>query len=438
MDKTQIGNSDLISTVNSRLILQAVRVMQPTYRAAVARQTGLKPATVTGIVNDLLSQQILSEVPSADSAGGGGETGARWGRPPLMLQVNADAKRIVAIDLEPDRIRVALTDLLVNVLSYQEQPIDRFSEPEAIIKTMLKLARRALEDVDRDQVQGVGVSLPGLIDREAGVLISSTNMPKWRDVPILDILQKELGVAVQVERSIHLAAIYEKWSDPNHAHRTTLIVSLRTGVGISIMHHGHLLTGRRGFEGEIGHTVVDINGKPCECGGKGCLETFVSAPAIVARAAEMIHQGKCQGLLAAMRGGTDLRPELIYKLAKRGDRDCARIVKEIGKYLGIAIGNMINLFAPDEVVICGSIDMVESLILEAVREQVEKSALPRSREGLTVRLAREKDRLPLLGAAVLVAEEMFELPSLRHSGGMMENENQNAGARSALRAASVS
>lgn len=423
MDKAQIGNSDLISTVNSRLILQAVRVMQPTYRAAVARQTGLKPATVTGIVNDLLSQQILSEVPATEG-GNGQETGARWGRPPLMLQVNADAKRIVAIDLEPDRIRVALTDLLVNVLNYQEQPIDRFSEPDEIIKTMLKLTRRALEDVDREQLQGVGVSLPGLIDREAGVSLGSTNMRKWRDVPIRDILQKELKAPVQIERSIHLAAIYEKWSDPNHAHRTILMLTLRTGVGISIMHHGHLLTGRRGFEGEIGHTVVDINGKPCECGGQGCLETFVSASAIVARAAEMIHQGKCRALLTAMRGGTDLRPELIYKFAKLGDRDCARIVKEIGGYLGIAIGNMINLFAPDEVVICGSIDMVESLILEAVREQVDKSALPRSREGLTIRLAREKDRLPLLGAAVLVAEEMFELPSLRHSSGIPSNETQ--------------
>jgi predicted NBD/HSP70 family sugar kinase len=422
MDKAQIGNSDLISTVNSRLILQAVRMMQPTYRAAVARQTGLKPATVTGIVNDLLSQQILSEVPGVDN--GGGESGTRWGRPPLMLQVNADAKRIVAIDLEPDRVRVALTDLLVNVLNYQEQPIDRFSEPDAIIKVILKLAGRALEDVDRDQLQGVGVSLPGLIDREAGVLISSTNMPKWRDVPVRDILRKELGVSVQVERSIHLAAIYEKWSDPNHAHRTTLMLTLRTGVGISIMHHGHLLTGRRGFEGEIGHTVVDINGKACECGGRGCLETFVSASAICRMAAELMEKGKCPSLASAMRGGSALRPELIYKMAKLGDAGCAQVVREVGKYLGIAIGNMINLFAPDEVVICGSIDMVESLVLEAVREQINKSALPRSREGLTVRLAREKDRLPLLGAAVLVAEEMFELPNLRHAGEIGANESK--------------
>src|SRR5437764_3223533 len=106
MSKSQIGNSELISTVNSRLVLQAVRVMQPTYRAAVARQTGLKPATVTSIVNELIHEQMLRE--TADPAVG---NAARWGRPPLMLQVNPDVKRILAIDLEPDRIRVALTNI---------------------------------------------------------------------------------------------------------------------------------------------------------------------------------------------------------------------------------------------------------------------------------------------------------------------------------------
>src|SRR5438552_14091055 len=106
MSTSQIGNSELISAVNSRLVLQAVRIMQPTYRAAVARQTGLKPATVTSIVNDLIGSRMLRETadPSRESA--------RWGRPPLMLEVNADVKHILAVDLEPDRIRVALTNLL--------------------------------------------------------------------------------------------------------------------------------------------------------------------------------------------------------------------------------------------------------------------------------------------------------------------------------------
>lgn len=429
MSQSRIGNSELISSVNNRLVLQAIRVMQPTYRAEVARRTGLKPATVTGIVNNLISEGTLREIPATI------DPGTRWGRPPLLLQVNRDAKRILAIDLEPDRIRVALTDLLVNVLSYHEQALDRFSEPKDICQLMVKLAESALEGVDRRQILGAGVSLAGLIDQAAGVGLSSTNMPKWHNVRVRDILEKKLHIPVQIERSIHLAAMYEKWSDPNHAHRTVVIVSLRTGVGVSIMHHGRLFTGRGGFEGEIGHTVVDLNGRECECGGRGCLETFVSASAICRRASEMMAQGRCAALQRLTQAGTPLRPELIYQLAKDGYEDCATIVREVGRYIGIAVSNLINLLAPDEVVICGAIDVVDKLILQAVREQIDKIALPRSRENLTVRLAREKDRLPLLGAAVLVAEEMFELPSLRHMGVAEaddeETEEESGGSRKA-------
>src|SRR2546423_9465222 len=126
MSDSQIGNSELISQVNSRLILQAVRIMQPTYRAAMARKTGLKPATVTVIVNDLLNRHMLIEVP-------GPATSDRWGRPPLMLRVNGDVKHILAIDLEPDCIRVALTNILVENLVYRETRIDRFAKPSAIL-----------------------------------------------------------------------------------------------------------------------------------------------------------------------------------------------------------------------------------------------------------------------------------------------------------------
>src|ERR1700722_6504126 len=99
MNLSHIGNSKLISAVNCRLVLQAVRVMQPTYRAAVARKTGLKPATMTSIVNELIELKMLREIENPTVP-------ARWGRPPLMLELNRDVKRVLAIDLEPDCIRV--------------------------------------------------------------------------------------------------------------------------------------------------------------------------------------------------------------------------------------------------------------------------------------------------------------------------------------------
>lgn len=406
---SQIGNSALISTVNSRLVLQAVRTMQPTYRAAVARTTRLKPATVTGIVNELLEQRLLQETPVP------GEVGPRGGRPPLMLQVNGDAKRILAIDLEPDVIRVALTNILVEMIEFKEELIDRFSAPETVCAKIIGLCREVLGRSRRDTVLGVGLSLPGLIDPEHGVLLSSTNMPKWRDVPVRQMLAKELKLPIKVERSIHLAALHERWADPSQHLRNALVLSLRTGIGVSLMHQGEIYIGSRGFDGEIGHTVVEIDGRPCECGGRGCLETFVSASAICDRAEKLMAKGRGRGITARLERGERLRPELIYRLAKEGDADCADIVRDVGRYIGIAVSNMVNLFAPDDVVICGSIDTADELTVEAVRRQMEQSALPKIRDRVTVRLARAKEKACVLGAAAFVAGELFDLPKLGHS-----------------------
>ena len=411
MDRLRIGNSDLISAVNSRLVLQAVRVKQPTYRAEVARHTGLRPATVTSIVNGLLSAKLLTEVEGPDSAA----PAAHFGRPPLMLQVNGDVKRILAVDLEPDRVRVALTNILLEVLQYREVLVDRFSEHEEVLALIVSLCNEVLAGVPRGLLHGVGVSLPGLVDRDAGVLLSSTNMPRWQNVPVAAMLRQALGVPVRVERSIHLAAMYEKWANPRNDDRTILVVSLRTGVGISLMHRGELITGQRGFDGEIGHTVVDVNGRSCECGSRGCLETFISASAICARAADAMRAGRGTVLASRVGAGEPLRPELIYRLARDGDADCADVVRYVGHYLGIAVSNLINLLAPHEVVICGAIDVAGGLLLDVVRTEMEQRVLPRMRERVTVRLAHEQEKLPLLGAAALVAQDWFQLPRLRHA-----------------------
>jgi predicted NBD/HSP70 family sugar kinase len=412
MTRSRIGNTELISDLNNRLVLQAVRVAQPTFRAEVSRQTGLKPATVTSIVNSLIERQLLRETASPLPAD---TTGQRFGRPPLMLEINRDGKRILAIDLEPDHIRVGLADLLADMQVYREQPIDRFDNPDVILREVLQLCRTVLGTFPRKNLLGVGVSLPGLIDRQNGILLSSTNMPKWRNVPVATILQKELRAPVRVERAVHLAALYEMWSHPEHQNRKVLVISLRTGIGASLLLDGQLYVGAHGLDGEIGHTIVDINGRDCDCGSRGCLETFVGAPAIVARARALIADGKAKSLSDRTRGGTVNMPEALYELAREGDADCAHLVRDVGRYIGIAVANLINLLGPNEVVICGAIDAAEELILRAIREQVNQSALPRMRDGVVVRAAAEREKLPLLGAAVLIAQDLFELPELRHA-----------------------
>src|ERR1022692_4513782 len=189
MTFSNIGNSELISTVNNRLVLETVRLTQPTFRAEIARRTGLKPATVTGILNHLVEQNLIKTVTAPTDARNGSIAA---GRPPLMVEINGDAKRILAIDLEPDRIRVATTDLLTRILEFRQQDIDRFAKPENTIAKIVKFGHELLKMIPRRLLLGVGVSLPGLIDQPTGMLLSSTNMPAWRNVPIGPLLQREL------------------------------------------------------------------------------------------------------------------------------------------------------------------------------------------------------------------------------------------------------
>ena len=128
-----------------------------------------------------------------------------------------------------------------------------------------------------------------------------------------------------------------------------------------------------------------------------------------------LNSGRCRELKKILAGGTNLSPELIYELAGAGDTDCAFIVRDVGRYLGVACANLINLLAPHEIIVCGSIAISGEIVLNAMREEINRSALPRSREQVKVRLAPERAKMPLLGAAALVAQELFDLPKLYHA-----------------------
>lgn len=409
MESPNIGNSELIAQVNRRLVLQAVRSLQPTYRAEVSRWTNLNPATVTGIVTDLLKLRLLREVSGEVPA-----PGPTGGRPPTMLELNNDARRFLAIDIEPELVRIAIVGLAINVVEYHEEVLDRHSQPATVINKIINLCEELLSRGRRRRIDGIGLSLPGLIDREQGILISSTNLPKWRNVPIRDMLAERLGHEPKLERSFHLAAMHEDWLDRSSQNNTKLILSLRTGIGMSIVRQGEVYQGAGGFDGEVGHTVIDLNGEMCECGNRGCLETFVSADAVRKRVEQMLRKGRCRAAAAAIAQGEPLRPELVYRLAKEGDEDCAEIVRDVGRYVGLAAANLVNLLAPDSLIVCGSIDTADEIILGAIRQQIAERSLPQLRGHLTIRLAIAKEKASLLGAAVFVARELFDLPRLAH------------------------
>lgn len=406
------GSFKLMNEVNIRLALDAIRCAGRISRAELARKIQLVPATVSNIVAELLNQDLINE--RAETQNGTKSVG----RPGRILELNDNARLVLAIDLEPERLRISLVGLTSQVLAYSEYSINRFAKSTTILSQIIDGCNNLLSANPRwqDKLAGIGVSLPGNVDVENGISWGSTNMPNWHNVKIVKHLTDVFHKPVRIARSMHACALSEKWRRPDIRDLNVLFLILRTGIGVSQLIKGELFYGASHFDGEIGHITVVPDGKKCECGKRGCLETLISSNAIRSEAVAMIQSGQAQALNDAVDGDLNsVTPETVYKLAKTGDAACEQIVRKIIRHLGIAAANLVQILNPHEVVICGSIDLAEEIILDEVDKVFDELLLPPTRQDVTVLLSPYKDKAALHGAAVLVLDEIFSLPNLKFS-----------------------
>ena len=261
----------------------------------------------------------------------------------------------------------------------------------------------------------VGASCAGLLDEPNGIVLGSTNMPKWKNVPVRTWLEEIYGVPAHIGRSIHQAAWAEHWFREENGSGKTLVVTLRTGIGFGLVDNGIVYQGRDRFDGELGHTVIDINGPLCACGRRGCLETFISPASLTRRIRDKVENGRAKRLAPLLAAGVEVDPELIYRMAREGDPDCRGIVGDLVYYLGIGIGNLVNVFNPDQVVLCGAIEVVNEDLLTVLRKEIERQCLPQSWKSLEVRLSKHAERSALLGAAVHAAQNYVNSVVQTHS-----------------------
>lgn len=178
---------------------------------------------------------------------------------------------------------------------------------------------------------GVGVGVPGFIRMEEGVIVGSNNLPEFEGYPVRDDIENRLGAKVFLENDANAAALGEKWMGAGKDVNDLVLLTLGTGIGGGIISRGRVLHGYVGMAGEVGHITVDPNGNPCGCGNFGCLEKHASATAIVAMA-KLLHLGD------------DVTSEDVYKLAVAGNERARMIFTAMGRALGVALANLVNIF----------------------------------------------------------------------------------------------
>jgi len=386
--------------INRQIVLNLIRAWQPVSRADLARLTGSRRGAISLIVNDLIAQGVLFE-------GAKGETPR--GRKPQFLYIDSRKRCVIAVDLRPTRTSYMVTDLfsepLVGVAGMATP-----TSPARFISTLGARLHRILEDHrDLGQCVGIGVAVPGMVDR-SGAVISFAPRLGWRDVPLRDLLARETGLPVYIENSGRACAMAHVWDMRREAGRSSdfVFLSVSDGLGVGIIANGEVVRGRHNVAGEFGHTPLNVDGPPCACGAKGCWEAYVSNVATLSR-----YFGR------EPLPGQPLPPEIasftvddLVARARGGDRKAVAALQATARYLGLGLASVVNAADPTRIFLSGEIIAAWDLLEHTVRAALAERVLAPAASSIEITPVPSPDHPRLRGAAALVTAPLFAAPQV--------------------------
>jgi predicted NBD/HSP70 family sugar kinase len=365
-----------VRAANRQRIVDLLRERGPMTQAEVARASGLSPATVSSIAQELRAAGWL--------APGGG--------PRSALALNRRAGVAVGIDFGHSHVRVAIADLAHTVLAEAEEALDVDHAAGDGVARAAALVERLLGEAgaEREHVTGVGMGLPGPLRRDRGEVGDSAILPGWIGARPREMIAAALGMDARVENDANLGGLAELVWGAGRGCTELVYVKAASGVGAGLILGGRLYRGHAGTAGELGHLTIDDHGPVCRCGNRGCLETYAGAEAVL----EPLRR----------RHGPDLTLRAAIDLAHAGDPGCRRVIADAGAALGVAVAGVCNLLAPERVVVGGELAGAGDLLLDPLRAAVRRCAIAATRRTEVV-AGVLGERAEVLGAVALVLRE---------------------------------
>jgi predicted NBD/HSP70 family sugar kinase len=381
--KAQAARLNTIRDINRQIVLNYVREREPISRAEIARETELQRSTISAIVDALKQEGLVEEVGEGESTGG---------RRPTLLRLRSKEAIALGVSITPTCTTVATSDLAGRVISQEEFLID--PDPLKTIEKVISVVRKY--SALNAGIEGVGVSLPGLVDPATGTALYVPYF-KWRDLPVAELITSAIGLPVVIDNDANAVALAELWFGRPEVcdARDFILVLVAEGVGTGIVFDGQVYRGERGAAGEFGHMIIGADAPvPCSCGNRDCWEAFSSERAAVARYLNI------SGSTATLGFG-----ELVDR-ALGGESHAKDALVETALCLGVGISNLIVGFSPEAVIVGGEIARAWPLVESALTETIEHSV----RRGLpSARILPSTlgERPTLRGALSLVLASKF-------------------------------
>jgi len=382
------GSLETLRRLNRLRVIDALRDEGLISRAEIARRTGLSRSTVSSLVSELQADGLVIERPEPAAA-----HGDQGGRPPILLSFDASAGVAVGIDFDHHHVRVAVSDLSSRILAEREQELDTDHAAHEGLDAAAELVAELLAEagVDEARVIGAGMCLPGPVHRPTGVVGSTAILPGWVGVAAAEEMRRRLELPILVDNDANLAALAEAAFGAGRDAKDLVYLMISSGIGAGLVLNGRLYRGAEGLAGELGHVLVDAEGPVCRCGNRGCLETVAGTDAL----ADLLRRSH----------GDGLDGRAIVRLARDGDLGCRRVIADAGRAIGKAAATLVNVLNPELLIVGGDLSDAGELLLDGVRESLERSALPTAVQAADVVAGSLGDRAEVLGAIALVLSE---------------------------------
>ena len=283
----------------------------------------------------------------------------------------------IGVDLGGTNLRAAIADTDTGqILHHRKCPTLAAGGQAAVIGRIVQLIEELTQEcgLSTCQIQGVGIGVPGTPDIDAGVIQFLPNLPgKWLNVPLQSIIEAKVQLPVALINDVRAITLGEWTFGAGRGCETLVCLAIGTGIGGGVVVNGQFHLGIGGTAGEFGHHVVEVNGLPCGCGGKGCLELYASGPAIAAMGVKEVMHGHTTRIGELVDHDLNqIDAEVIVQAALEEDLIAKDILQRVGTYLGIAVGNILGVLSPQKVIFAGGVSRAGDLLLQPIVKTVNE------------------------------------------------------------------
>ncbi len=380
-------------------ILRALKQNGTLSYTEIAHITQFSLPMISNLIHELENEGYV--IPAAPGP-------SKVGRPPNALKLNPEAGYILGLDIGHTHIKAILLNLLQEVVVEQNILTTNIEDSRLVLRNLIELKNKVLEHtgIRNEQILGTGVAIPGLVNSSSGWSYTYLNL---EDKGTRQMLEDALGTVVRIENDVKAMALAELEFGQAKNLKNVACINLGWGIGMGLILNGSIYYGKSGFAGEFGHITVVDNGTLCHCGKRGCLETVSSGRAIGEIARKRLKNGEQSRMKDDLPALEDIDEEKVVRYARKGDLLCIEILQNAGAYLGRSVGEIINLFNPELIILGGRGSDAGEFILHPIRTAALRHSLIELGLDTKIVCSELGDRAGCLGATTLITREIFDI-----------------------------